>query len=141
MPASSLPPELVQAYVQTEFRVQADPEFSLSIGQISEQIKALHALHGVSASTFITAFNPLGVALSTLENEVLQNQLVQSLERERWLWICGEGRDRSGQWPAEQSVLVLGMGREQAGLWGHQYKQNAVVLIEASGVPELVLLQ
>jgi len=54
--------------------------------------------------------------------------------------IPGVGRDPRGEWPAEPSVLVLGISRREAEILGRSYEQNAVVFVERGGAPELVLL-
>ena len=54
--------------------------------------------------------------------------------------VLGEGRDPRGEWPAEASVLVLGISRREAEILGRSYEQNAIVFIERGQAPELALL-
>ena len=52
----------------------------------------------------------------------------------------GEGRDPEGDWPAEPSVLAVGISRHEAEVIGRSYEQNAIVFIERGKAPELVAL-
>jgi hypothetical protein len=56
------------------------------------------------------------------------------------LHAIGEGRDPAGKWPAEPSVLAVGMSRHEAMVMGRSYEQNAIVFIEKGKAPELVVL-
>ncbi len=56
------------------------------------------------------------------------------------LLIAGVGVDPTGEWPAEASVLVLGITLERAIGVGHRYGQNAIVWMDGDAVPQLVFL-
>jgi hypothetical protein len=45
----------------------------------------------------------------------------------------GEGVDPSGKWPAEPSILVLGIKLDEALSIGHRYQQNAILFIGIEG--------
>ncbi|MGH8720503.1 MAG: DUF3293 domain-containing protein, partial [Burkholderiales bacterium] len=53
---------------------------------------------------------------------------------------AGEGRDPQQEWPAEPSVLVVGIARAEAEVLGRGYEQNAIVFVEKGKAPELVML-
>ena len=46
---------MVQAYLETEYRVEADPPLTLKIGQAHPGLAALHRAYQVQTSAFITA--------------------------------------------------------------------------------------
>jgi hypothetical protein len=58
-------------------------------------------------------------------------------EQERAL-IPGEGVDPAGDWPAEASVLILDIERDEALKLGRLWEQNAIVCGERGGVPQLL---
>jgi len=53
----------------------------------------------------------------------------------------GEGRDAEGRWPAEPSLLVIGISRADAEAFGRRFEQNAVLFVERGGVPRLIVLR
>jgi hypothetical protein len=48
--------------------------------------------------------------------------------------LAGEGRDPGGQWHAEPSVLVAGIGRREARAMGRRFGQLAI-LVGHAGLP------
>jgi len=136
-----LQPALINAYSQTHYRVLAAQPFTLHIGRHSSALQTLHALHGVDCSAFVTAFNPFSRSLSAACNGGRHQRLLGRLKRQGWGFVQGYGRHPSGNWPAERSVLILGMTSAQAQALGVALQQNAIVCSGADAVPELVLLQ
>ena len=132
--------ELIQAYSETHYTVQDNEPFVLRIGDVSEALLACHKRNRVECSAFITAWNPLSQQLSVTENEKHQQALIAEIKSRSLSFLPGEGRHPSNNWPAEQSVLVLGLSLEAAKTLGRRFEQNAVVWAGRDGVPELVLL-
>lgn len=54
--------------------------------------------------------------------------------------LSGEGKDPESGW-AEQSLLAIGLSREQAVALGNRYRQLAIVFAGQDALPELVLLR
>ena len=52
----------------------------------------------------------------------------------------GVGQDPSGNWPPENSFLILGISKTDAENLGRKYEQNAILWINHEALPELVLL-
>ena len=73
-------------------------------------------------------------------NEVAQERLYAEAAGLGLAFFKGEGRGEIGNWPPEESTLLLGCTRKQAKRLGHQFKQNAVVWIGPEAVPELIML-
>lgn len=134
-------PALLQAYRATEYRVLADPPFVLTIGRRSEMLAALHARHGVDCSAFVTACNPGSCRLDDAHNARRHEALRAHLAAGRHPCIEGLGRHPTNDWPAETSLLVLGITRAAAQTLGEAWQQNAIVWCAADAVPQLVLLR
>ena len=131
----------LDAYRQTLYRVWAEPAFVLSIGQYSLALARLHAEYGVASSAFITACNPQSRVLPPHENTLRQQALLEMVCENGWPSMAGVAQAASGSWPEEASLLVLGVGRQQACALAQSFEQNALVFCGAQCVPELVLLR
>lgn len=107
---------------------------------MSDALLACHKRNRVECSAFITALNPLSQQLSAQENEERHQALMAEIKSQSLSFLPGKGKHPSNNWPAEQSVLVLGLSLEAAKTLGRRFEQNAVVWAGRDGVPELVLL-
>ncbi|MBF6630037.1 MAG: DUF3293 domain-containing protein [Comamonas sp.] len=135
-----LPAPLLQAYYSTHYGIEAC-DWHLQLGQPQPALAAYYQRHAVQCAAYLTACNPLGELLPDHLNARRMAQLRQALQRAGWSWLNGQGHDPDGDWPAEDSVLVWGMGESTARAWGQQWSQNAVLHIGADMVPQLVLLR
>jgi hypothetical protein len=131
----------VEAYRQTEYRIQGDTPFTLQIGVISEFLLAAHKSYRVDCSAFITACNPYSQMVSANDNRIRQRQLSDELTRRGLSHLPGLGQHPSNQWPGEESFLVLGLNLQAAKKLGMHFGQNAIVWCGANGLPELILLR
>ena len=141
MSATCLPESLISAYRATRYRVFANPDFELAVGQRSNALADLYRTHAVSSAAFLTAWNPEG----NLQNETANREaFALLLERVASLSvkvIAGFGEDPDGAWAGEESLLALGLSREAACEIGVEFRQNAIVWAGPDVVPELVLLR
>ncbi|BDW81050.1 hypothetical protein MACH24_04880 [Erythrobacter sp. Dej080120_24] len=137
---SSLDQNLIRAYEATAYVVFAEPEFAMRIGQRSGPIFELFNRTGTNCAAYITAWNPKGEACDPVDNAAAQKRLAACVEELGLDSIKGEGRGEIGDWPPEESLLILGCKRNRAKRLGHRFKQNAVVWIGAGAVPELIML-
>jgi len=135
-----LPPELIAAYQKALYVVFGEPELVLRIGEPSPGLDALLAARAASAAAFVTAANPRGQRWTDAANQAAVAGLLKSRLLEGCAWLAGEGRDAEGRWPAEPSVLLLGVSRAKAQEIGRVYGQNSIVFAELGKAPELVLL-
>lgn len=132
-------PELVAAYLRTEYRVDDQGHvFVMRVNVLSEQLRACHASFSVDCSTFITAWNPLSEPQSLAENEAAMTRLEHRLAAMQLRWLRGEGVDPTGTWPGEPSLLVLGLDQPAAVALGEEFGQNAVLCAESDATPRLV---
>jgi len=142
---TALSPELIQAFLETHYRVHQHgpdaPPLILRVGQASAGLVALHRTNSVECSAFLTAYNPFAHQVDEEANLKRQEDLRQELSSRSRFFLSGEGQHPANGWPAEPSVLVLGLSLEAAKVMGRQYEQAAILWIGPTGVPELVLLQ
>lgn len=135
-----LSPDLLRAYEKADYVVFADPELVIHVGEPNPDLDALMEAGEAATAAFLTAANPDGEQQGEEDNReaaeaLLAHELLIGLAR-----FEGEGRDPLGKWPAEPSVLVLGIERKDAEFLGVTHAQNAIVFIEKGRAPELVVL-
>ncbi len=144
-PDTALSTELIQAFLETHYRVHQNgpdaPPLTLRVGETSGGLIALHRTHSVDCSAFLTAYNPLAKKVGDASNLQRQEALRQEVSCRSLVFLPGEGQHPTNGWPAEPSVLVLGLSLEAAKVMGRKYEQAAIVWSGPTAVPELVLLQ
>ena len=138
---SVLDQDLISAYEVTNFHVQSEPAFTLNVGKVSEELKALFKQNNVTSAAFITAWNPYSKSLSDKENQSRNEQLKHELNIRSLKFLDGFGQDPLGQWSGEDSFLVLGIELEASKKLGIQFEQNAIVWTDKDAIPQLILLR
>jgi len=133
-------PDLVVAYLGAEYVVYGEPELMLRIGEPNEGLDALLEAEGADTAAYVTAANPNGRLAGKMENVLATTALLQAQQEAGYACYAGEGRDPHDEWPAEPSVLVVGMSRAEAAVLGRSYEQNAIVFVQKGKAPELVML-
>ena len=121
---SALDSALIEAYSATEYKVNLDPPFVLSVGIASPGLKDLYSAQRADSAAFITAYNPFSHQLSEQENALRQESLKAELIKRGLHFIPGVGEHPSGDWPGEPSFLVLGIALEAAKSLGRQFEQK-----------------
>ena len=133
--------EQLAAFHATEYHVDAaNGSFILRVGEHSPALQQLHEAHGAISSAYLTAWNPLGEIVSPDRNAESQTGLQHDLDDLHITAVQGEGRDPSSNW-TEQSLLAVGLSREQAVALGNKYQQLAILFSGIDAVPQLVLLR
>ncbi|HEX6266056.1 MAG TPA: putative toxin-antitoxin system toxin component, PIN family [Burkholderiales bacterium] len=134
-----LSPQLIAAYERADYVVHGADNggFTLKIGRRSAPLDALLEAQGATSAAFVTAANPRGEQRSEAQNSAALAELEGSLAHPSYR---GEGRDPDGRWPAEPSLLVMGIARGEAEALGRACRQNAIVFVEKGAAPELVML-
>ncbi|MCX7184674.1 MAG: DUF3293 domain-containing protein [Nitrosospira sp.] len=139
---SAIPADLVASYRAADYRAgSGSAAIILRIDQHSEALAQLLAASGRQCAVFITACNPGSQPHSLAANQVAQARLHEELSRHTDQIIEGTGSDPSGIWPAEPSLLALGVELEVAEALGRQFGQNAIVWAGADAIPRLMLLR
>jgi putative PIN family toxin of toxin-antitoxin system len=130
-----LTPQIIDSYRDALYGVDG---VVLRIGERSAELEALLEAEGAASAAFLTAANPRGEETSHAANEAAMQALRSSVS---WPFREGEGRDPQGRWPAEPSLLVIGIPRADAEALGRKFDQNAIVFVEKESAAELVLLR
>ncbi len=133
-------PALDDAYRGTTYSVLM-PEGSLlalRIGERSAPLDRLLAATGHDDWAFVTACNPRSTRLDALENAERMARLAETVQARGLRAIPGESRGDGGDWPAESSLLVLGIGEPDAIELGRLFDQHAIVAGSRGGPPRLV---
>lgn len=138
---SEIPPETIQAYRETEFRVELEPSLVLTIDMPNPRLAALCKTNRADSCAFITACNPHGAQLGEADNAKLQEELAQELHRRSLPFLPGIGQHPVGNWPGESSYLVFGLSLEAARTLGRRFDQNAIVWCGPDTVAQLILLR
>lgn len=131
----------LQAYAETEYRVNGEAPFVLRVGKASAALLALHRQSRTDSSAFVTAWNPFGEALDDAENAARMSVLEGELRFRGLSFVDGVGQHPSGGWPGEVSFLVLGLALEAAKALGQRHQQNAIIWSGPDAVPQLILLR
>ena len=131
---------LIEAYQRALYVVFGEPELVIRIGEPNADLDALLEAEGAATAAFVTAANPHGRLAAQMENEVAVAALRQSQADAGYACRSGQGLDPRGEWPAEPSVLVVGIARADAEALGRAFEQNAIVFVDKGKAPELVVL-
>lgn len=140
-PHTAIPRDIIDAYLETEYRVGGKMPCVLKVGEASATLAALHRLHGVGCSAFVTAWNPSSEADTPARNAARQRELVSWLAEKGLSWVPGVGQHPANDWPGEESCLVPGLPLDVARALGVRFGQNAIVWSGADAVPQLILLR
>jgi len=135
-----LRPHLAEAYRRALYVVYGAPDLVIRIGERNAALDALLDEDGADTAAYLTAANPNGELQDETANDLSCAALHQALADAGYSCYLGEGRDPAGGWPAEPSVLAVGISRREATVIGRSYEQNAIVFIENGNAPELVIL-
>jgi len=134
----ALPPDLEQSYRDAHYVVFGAPDLVIRIGEKSAELDAILDEEGAATAAYLTAANPDGMLHDEGWNQLSVAALHQVLADAGYTCYAGEGRDPSGEWPAEPSILAVGISRHEAEVTGRSYEQKAIVFVEKGKAPELV---
>jgi hypothetical protein len=128
--------ELDRAYRATSYL--AGP-LRLRIGRRNAALDAMLAERGEETWAYLSAWNPGSEPVDDATNRVAHARLLAALQPRATL--AGESRSDDGSWPPEASVLVLGIGREEAIRLGRAFGQAAILVGRRGQEAELVWLE
>lgn len=133
--------ELVAAYRAARYHVGGAAEpFDLTLDAPNPALAACHRAHGVDCSAFLTAWNPASRPTAAAVNAAAAARLAQRLRDLGHPLLAGFGADPGGRWPAEESVLALGLALEPASRIAREFGQVAFLHAGCDAIPRLVLL-
>jgi len=135
------PSELEQAYLATFYHIFAPPgRLTIRVGQLHPNVDQLLDQHDSHSWAYVTAHNPGSGRLPEEENQRRQLGLEEEVTREGWKFYRGEGVSVHDNWPPEQSVLIVGIGKEDAVKLARRHGQAALVYGERGQQARLVWL-
>jgi hypothetical protein len=135
-------PDKIRAYLATDYRLgHTKQDIVLTIGLHSNRLAALYKDKDVNCGAFITAYNPKGVIQPDFANEKAHLQLAAKLKLLGLHAIEGSGSEENSEWPSEKSFFALGLNRADSIEIGLHFDQDAIVWVDETAVPELVLLR
>jgi hypothetical protein len=130
--------QLLVAYATTLFEANTTlGSVVLKVGEYNDCLANLYRTTGTQCAAYITAWNPASVPLTEAQNRARHTELLASLKTRRHTYEEGYGRDPTGQWPPERSVLVLGIPGDEACAVGREFGQAAIVVVDADAIPRL----
>jgi hypothetical protein len=126
-------------YRATTYRVADGAQrFSIRVGEHCAPLDALLGAYGADEWAYVTAYNPGGRRAGADANEAAQQRLAAALRATARPVLRGEGAGADGAWPAEPSLLVLGLPRADALALARRFGQEAIVAGRRGGPAELV---
>jgi hypothetical protein len=131
------PKELIEAYNATEYKVYS-PAITITVGQLNKELDKLLLENNETDWTYITSCNPYSRDCSDEENGNYYESLLQHVSG--YKYFEGEGQGIDTTWPAEKSILIIGISESQAIQIGNKYNQNAIVFGKYEQVAELKFL-
>ncbi|HVC00875.1 MAG TPA: DUF3293 domain-containing protein [Steroidobacteraceae bacterium] len=133
--------ELIAAYTATRFEAETpNGMIVLRIGATNAALAGLLERAAVDCAGYLTAWNPGSVPQSAERNANAHRRLLHEIESRACPYYSGYGRDPTGVWPPEHSLLVLGLSLEETCELGRRFGQAAVVAVDAAATPRLVWL-
>lgn len=134
-------PDLERAYRATSYWVDEDAgRFTIRCDEPCPALDRLLADAGATNWAFLTAWNPRSTLLTPEENLARQWRLEDAVGRGGWTWHRGAGVADRGGWPAEPSLLVLGITLAEAKALGRAFGQHAILAGARGGPARLVWL-
>ena len=129
--------ELIEAYNATEYKVFS-PTIIITVGKLNKELDKLLFENNETEWSYITSCNPYSRDCSEDENKNYYESLLQHVSDYKYYEGVGQGINTS--WPAEKSILIIGISESQAIQIGNKYNQNAIVLGKYEQVAELKFL-
>jgi hypothetical protein len=132
-------PHLLEVYRSTLFVIEApDRDMTLLVGEDNLAVGELLESYGVRTCALVTAWNPHSKKLEAYDNQRRQNELVEKVNKLGHPVLPGRGVGKDPTWPPEQSILIIGIRRDDAIQLGRAFEQLAIIFKQIDQVTELV---
>jgi len=117
------------AYLAAHYTVNESPlgAFVIRCGEQSPEVATLLTDERVGQWAFVTAENPGSAPLDRRANAERMRQLRAAVEALGFRHYPGRGESPGGDWPAEASLLVLGIPEAEAVALGRRFAQLAIL--------------
>jgi hypothetical protein len=107
-------------------------ELLLQVDKSNPALGTLLLQHSATCVAVLTAFNPHGQLQDDELNRLAQEQMRRDLTDAGYQILPGQNEDAYGQWPIEESFLVLGIPLDSAHLLAEHYDQAAFLWADAT---------
>src|SRR5262245_29879023 len=91
------------------------------IGQTCPELDRLLEAHGATTWVFLTAHNPGSQPFPPEENERRHDRLEQEIIASGYLYYPGHSVGQLGDWPVEDSFLIMGATEAKAAEWAEEF--------------------
>ena len=112
-------------------------EIEIRVGKRTPALDGLLAREGKRRWVFVTACNPGACRLGAAENRIRMSALKSSLRGGGFLFFEGRSGSRAGDWPDEESFLVVGIRGRDAERLRRRFDQDAIVTGTRGGAARL----
>lgn len=130
--------ELDRAYQEAIYEVDCDGQIIvLGIGKHNKQLARLLRDRNCTNWALITAYNPYSQCLSVAENQQRHQKLLDDIQSRQLSILPAMGKDPTGEWTPEASVLILDISLTEAIEIGRLFEQNAIVYGSWKQSPQL----
>jgi hypothetical protein len=131
---------LLVAYLQANYEVGIPARFTLHVDAPSRGLQDLQRALRVDCAAYVTAWNPMSEVTPPAANAAAHERLVAAVRERSLASLDGEGKDPSGQWPGEHSLLVPGLALADAVGLARRFRQAGILWADVSAVPRLCIL-
>ena len=132
--------DLLEASNNTKYCAVVDGnELTLIPGKSSKPLDKFLEKYSLDCAAFITAWNPRSMNLEPEENQRQNLKLQKDIDNLGLRYFKGYGVGMDGEWPAEESYLILGLPRIEAMDLAVKYEQNAFVYCQKGQPNEVVI--
>jgi hypothetical protein len=130
---------LWEAYRRTTYVARtADGDIPINPGRRSPALDGLLNERRLREWAYLTAYNPASRKLAEEENVRRQRELIDTVRDRGLAFLEGEGIGADADWPAEPSILILGIESDDARALGRQFGQLAILVGRAGQPARLV---
>jgi hypothetical protein len=130
---------LWEAYRRTTYVAHTPGgDIPINAGRRSPALDGLLNERRLREWAYVTAYNPASCRLSEEENIRRQRELVDAVRDRGLAFLDGEGTGEDARWSPEPSILILGIGLEDARTLGRQFGQLAIVVGRTGQAARLV---
>lgn len=122
--------ELLEAYRATSYVAEADDDvIVLRVGERCPELIDLMKRRGVKTAAYIAAFSVRHPQDVEEETRKRQEELDRLIKQCRYESYVGQALSDEGDWPEEDSRLVLGVTQIRAGMFSGKFGQSAFVFV------------
>lgn len=131
--------ELLQAYIRSDYRLLRT-NISIKINQLNPHLDSFLIDNNGYSWVFISAENPQSFRLSKAKNQKRYEQLLEIAKVNDYRYWEGLGEGNTKEWPAESSLLILDLPKEEILALARRFDQKAVVIGQLNQKSELLFV-